>query len=378
MEQDNLDNIDRIRLCFFIGSLKIGGAQKHLVELINCLDRNIFDVFLVIGNNEDGFKEQLNLDPKYILCLELDKYYNLSGLKGLFVLTKYLKNNKIDILHSYLFECNIYSSIVHIFTPGIKFIMSIRNMNYTHGRLKIIATHYASVIANHVTVVCNKVGQYVVEREKINPNKITTLYNAVDNIIFTLPTNRLKNNDDGSISIVCVASLNYRKGQEYLLDAISLLLNQGRKIQLYLLGDGKNRKVLEELSIKLGISDIVTFAGYVKDVRESLGHMDIGVLSSFEEGMSNALLEYMAMGIPVVTTDVGGNREVNLDGVTGLVIPPRNSVVLANALDKLITDNNLRHNMGVNAKQRIMDEFSITKMKQEYTSFYLYKVISIK
>lgn len=368
----NIESNNRIRVCYFIGSLKIGGAQKHLVELINSLDRNKFDIYLVTGEERVGFGEQLDLDSSHLLCLGLDKYYDFNGIISLFTLIAFLKKNKINILHSYLFECNVYSAVVKIFRPTTKFIMSIRNMNYTHGPKKILLTRFASMIANYVTVVCDKVGEFVVNREKINPGKIVTLYNAVDNDIFYLHSKVHDNaENENNIIITCVASLNYRKGQEYLIKAIHSLIKRGRKIHLWLLGDGKNRDTLVKLTKELGLSGHVTFYGYVKNVREILTNVDIGVLSSFEEGMSNALLEYMAMGIPAVTTDVGGNREVNLDGVTGYVIPPRDIESLADALDKLVSNSNLRYEMGVKGRQRIKDEFSINNMKDKYTSFYL-------
>ncbi|MCF6281217.1 MAG: glycosyltransferase [Candidatus Polarisedimenticolaceae bacterium] len=365
--------MNSIRICYFIGSLKIGGAQKHLVELINCLDRDKFDLFLVLGKDEDGFNDLLNLNEHKILRLGLSKYYDLSGLKGIFKLIEFLKTNKINILHSYLFECNIYSSFASLFIPKMKFIMSIRNMNYTHGRSKVLSTYLASMQADYVTVVCDKVGDFVINREKINPNKLVTLYNAVDDNVFSLHKhNTIKNQD--TLNIVCVASLNFRKGHEYLIEAITILLNKDHNIQLYLLGDGKNRSNLEQFAASLGIAGNVSFAGYVTNVREHLLQMDIGVLSSFEEGMSNALLEYMAIGLPVVTTDVGGNREVNIDRVTGFVIPPKDSVAMAYALEQLITSDDLRHDMGIQANKRIAEYFSINNMKQNYTSFYLDRV----
>lgn len=341
---------ERTRICYFIGSLKYGGAQKHLVELINNLDEDIFEIFLVLGNEQNGFADQINLDNDHYLSLNINKYYGFDGIRKLFKFIKFIKYNRIDILHSYLFECNVYAAFVKVFMPGVRFIMSIRNMNYTHGKYKVLSTKMASLLANYVTVVCNKVGEYVIERERINPDKIITLYNAVDENIFSFVKNT---KSDKTIRIACVASLNYRKGQEYLLQAVQLLCQRTRDVHLYLIGDGKNRANLEKLANDLEISEHVTFTGYISNVRELLQDIDIGVLSSFEEGMSNALLEYMAMGIPSVTTDVGGNHEVNIDGETGFIVQPRSVNELAVAIDKLVVDDDLRNSMGSHAIDRI-------------------------
>ena len=227
-----------------------------------------------------------------------------------------------------------------------------------------------------MTAVSKRVADFVSSREKINKNKLIVIYNAV-NDSFISNENSLESfcNHENTVKIVCVASLNFRKGHEDLLEALKILLRKGRRLELHLLGDGKNRVNLENLIQNFELSHSVFIGGYISDVRRTLAGMDIGVLSSYEEGMSNALLEYMAMGLPVVTTDVGGNSEVNIAGVTGFLVPPRDPEAMARSLDKLITNPKLREEMGKMARNRIRKHFSIDKMRTTYTSFYLDKVL---
>lgn len=361
----------KVKICYFIGSLKFGGAQKHLVDLINNLDKNIFDVFLILGNDKGYFFDKLNIEKDHILHLNLRRYYDLSGLIGILKVVKYLWLNQIDIFHSYLFECNVYGAICRLFKPKMRYLISIRNMNYTYSSRKIVSLKIASWVSNYVTVVCKKVGEFVVEREKINPSKIKVLYNSVDHLAYSC--SKVKKNgfqSDGAINIACVASLNYRKGHDYLLKALNLILKENKYVMLHLFGDGKQRNELEVIAREIGVDKNVIFHGYVKDMADYLSGMDIFVLSSLEEGMSNALLEAMSAGLPSVTTDVGGNAEVNIDGKTGFVVPSKDDTKLADSILKLVRDEALRMEMANNAHKRVFSFFSIDSMMKKYVKFY--------
>ena len=367
----------KIHICYFIGSLKFGGAQKHIVDLINNLDDEIFEVFLVLANDSGYFLNKLNLDDDHILFLNLRRYYDLSGFIGIARIVRFVWRKKIEIFQSYLFECNVYGAICRLFKPQMKYVISIRNMNYTYTRQKIISLRIASWLSNYVTVVCKKVGGFIIEREKIKLSKIRVLYNSVDHFAYSRSINWTdRNNSNSAIHIVCVASLNYRKGHDYLLKAFSRVKKKADSVKLHLIGDGKRKNELELLAIELGIDQDVFFKGYVKDVVGYLRNMNIFVLSSLEEGMSNALLEAMAMGIPAVTTDVGGNSEVNIDGNTGFIVPSMDSIALEDALLKLIKDRTLRIKMGNNAQKRIVEHFSIDKMINNYMKFYCEEIMA--
>lgn len=366
--------MDRIRICYFIGSLKYGGAQKHLSDLINNLDRSDFEPFLVLANSHGHFLQGLKLDQDHILDLKLKRFYDWTGLCGLLKILKFITRNKIQIFQSYLFECNVYGALTKIFVPKLRYIMSIRNMNIKHKFERVVAIRIASWLSNYVTVVSRRVGEFVITREKINPKKIYTLYNSVDYGEYALSDRRVRN-EKKFIDIGCVASLNFRKGHDYLFRALVIILEKNSSVRLHLLGDGKRRGELECLAQQLNIGDKILFRGYIPNVKEYLGDMDIFVLPSLEEGMSNALLEAMAIGLPSVTTDVGGNREVNEDGDTGFVVPPKDAIGLADALNKLILDTNLRNRMGSRAKVRIRNKFSLHNMINEYTTFYLSRVM---
>ena len=137
-----------------------------------------------------------------------------------------------------------------------------------------------------------------------------------------------------------------------------------------LVGDGPLRSYLENLSQELGLASKAIFFGEQRDVGTYLSAFDIAVLTSEAEGCSNYLLEAMALGKPVVATDVGGNREVVQHSETGLLIPPGNAEALAKAIIALLQDPEAARAMGQRGRDRVVTQFSVESMVQQYQDIY--------
>jgi glycosyltransferase involved in cell wall biosynthesis len=159
-----------------------------------------------------------------------------------------------------------------------------------------------------------------------------------------------------------VGRLHPQKDFATLLAAIAQVRKRIPTVRLLLVGDGELRDELESQSRSLGLSEIVTFAGSRTDVPEILAAVDVFTLSSLWEGMSNAALEAMAAGLPVVATAVGGTPEVVVDEVTGLLVPPHDPTSLAGALTTLLREPALRRRMGQAGRERVQEQFSVERM----------------
>jgi len=170
---------------------------------------------------------------------------------------------------------------------------------------------------------------------------------------------------DGPI-IAYVGHLAAGKGIYSLLDAASRLRSGNANVRYLLVGDGKDSERLKRLAEAKGLERQFVFIGRVADVAAPLAAADIYVLPSLSEGLSRALLEAMAMGLPPVATDVSGTRDVIPDESYGLVVPPSDPVALADALGKLVTDPDLRREMGGRARRRVLEHFSAERMALEY------------
>jgi glycosyltransferase involved in cell wall biosynthesis len=153
--------------------------------------------------------------------------------------------------------------------------------------------------------------------------------------------------------------LNRMKGVEYFLDAASVLARRFPDVCFLVVGDGGIKGELEEQARGLRLGQRIVFTGFRSDVPDLLSEAAISVLPSLSEGTSNTLLESMAAGIPVVATRVGGNPEVIEDGVSGLLVPPRDSTALAAVIGRLLEDEELALGLGQAGIRRVAELFSI-------------------
>jgi glycosyltransferase involved in cell wall biosynthesis len=158
----------------------------------------------------------------------------------------------------------------------------------------------------------------------------------------------------------------YQKGLDLLLNALSSL--KDKKWHLTIVGDGPYREELQSLAHEMGIDDCVTFAGWVEKDRilHYYQKATLFVFPSRHEGMPNSVLEAMAMGLPVVASDIAGNRELVQDEKTGFLHPSRDIQRLAGALAALIDDQNLRKEMGKRSRKRIEEQFTWKQTAQKY------------
>jgi glycosyltransferase involved in cell wall biosynthesis len=183
-------------------------------------------------------------------------------------------------------------------------------------------------------------------------------------------------NIDHSTKVITVlAHVEYRKGVDTLLEAVSLIRWEYPKIKVLVVGGGAYRHVVERKAIKKGLGAEVVFTGFRTDVADILAVTDVVVSPSYLEGCSNALLEGMAAGKPVVGTAVGGTPEIIEHYVNGLLVPPRNSRLLAEAVLEIITNPQLAAKMGEIGRKIVRERFSVDRMIDETLRVYQ-KVLS--
>jgi glycosyltransferase involved in cell wall biosynthesis len=169
----------------------------------------------------------------------------------------------------------------------------------------------------------------------------------------------------GTPVVAGVGRLTSQKGFDVLIRAMALVREKMSGTRLVLVGEGGQRRSLEELARSERLTDTVVFAGYRTDVREILSAVDVYALSSMNEGMANTLLEAMSVGAPIVATDVSGSREAVRDGVDGLVVAPSDPSALADGILTLLQDRELSARLGASARQRAVECFGRDRMASE-------------
>jgi glycosyltransferase involved in cell wall biosynthesis len=162
-------------------------------------------------------------------------------------------------------------------------------------------------------------------------------------------------------TLFCAARLSPEKGHSVTLNALKLLLDRGHGLNLRLAGDGPSKGYLQKLAQELKISHRVHFLGYLteEDVIRELEACDLFVLSSFVEGVPVSAMEAMAIGVPVIATNVAGTSELIEDGLTGLLVRPSDSGALADAIARMIGDHSFRILTAENGRKKVSEEFDI-------------------
>jgi glycosyltransferase involved in cell wall biosynthesis len=167
-----------------------------------------------------------------------------------------------------------------------------------------------------------------------------------------------------------VANLRPVKNIDGLMRAARLVIDRSPDVVFEVAGDGEQRAELERLHAELRLGERFILRGSVSDVPGFLRSVDVAVLPSHSEGMSNALLEYMAAGRAVVATAVGATPELVHDGETGLLVPPGNETALADATGRLIADAGLSQRLGAAARRQVEIDYSRDAMRRRFERFY--------
>jgi glycosyltransferase involved in cell wall biosynthesis len=168
----------------------------------------------------------------------------------------------------------------------------------------------------------------------------------------------------------CVGVLSPDKGQEWLIRALAELRKKFPSAKLLLAGDGPCRQRLQRLAQEVGIADAVIFAGFISDVENAYAALDVFLLPSFFEALSNALMSAMAYAIPSIAFNLGGPAEIIEDSKSGLLVEPGNVEALRSAISKILDDAALASSVGENGRRRIEQDFSAAKMVGEMLRVY--------
>ena len=210
-------------------------------------------------------------------------------------------------------------------------------------------------------VTLNEAKKYGLDAEKSR-----VIRPAIDPDFFTSIDD--KNSDTLLLRIISIGSLIWRKGYTDALIAIRRLVDKGISIQYEIIGDGEDYQAILFSIQDMELQDYVTLHGKLsaEEIRDRLQRSDVFLLTSLSEGISNAALEAMSCGLPVVTTESGGMREAVTDGVEGLVVPIMDPDAVANALETLRSDPELRKKMGDAARLRILRDFTLAQQINQF------------
>ncbi len=276
---------------------------------------------------------------------------------------KIISTEKPDVLITYLIHAAIFGRIFGKVFGIPKIICMIRSQlrKKRHGFYFLIEKSTQSLVDYFIS---NSVSLKNFYKEKLGipEKKLRVVYSPID----TDDNSSLAQfNKEDYFIVGTVGRIAKEKRQQDIIRAIKLLRDGGCKIKLIVIGDGPEKKHLQDLTKKLELNNEIIFKGEQKEVYFWYKTFDVFVLASNYEGMSNALLEAMSIGLPVITTDIPENQEIIKDGETGLLVPVHNPKIIAEKIKLIMENQELRNRLSVNSKKFISDNFSLASFLEK-------------
>lgn len=347
-------------------------AEKQIFELAKGLNKDEYHVTIACLQDIDkATRELIESAGCHLKLFPVRRIYGISGIRQGFRFFEFLKKEKVSIVQTHYFGSDIWGAWIAQ-NAGVKVIISNRrDMGFWRKGYHIRAYHWVNQWVTKIVANAQSIRNYVKATEDIPRRDIEVIYNGVH-----LPDQRKINAPfdfsikPGSLVIMHVANLKPVKGHRFLLEAIKPIVVQYPHVHLFLIGEDLMNGDLQRFVNRLQISNNVRFLGKRQDVDQLLRLADICILPSLSEGMSNAILEYMAAGKPVVASNVGGTPELVDDQVTGFLFNKGNSNQFKEVLVRLINDKSLRESMGAAGRKKVEEQFSMQGMIKHYKNFY--------
>lgn len=369
---------NKIKIAYFIDFLATssgsGGTERQLFDLINQLDKNKFEPFLFCLQEH----AQTNLWTDLKCEKHLLNIYSIFSIKTIIKLldiVKFLKINKIDIVHTFFFDSIFLGIISSKFAKIKNTISTRRDLGFWYNRKLILILYFINKITKKILVNSQSIKHTVSKIEKIDHKKIDVIHNGIDlakiSEIFPIDLYKKYKINKGSTIIGIVANLNrVVKRVDLLIKAARIVIDKYNNSIFVVIGGGKLKHDLVQLAKNLKVENKIIFCGHQESAIPYIKAFSIGVLTSDSEGFPNSILEYMASGIPVISTNVGGVKELIENRKTGLLFDNNNHEQLASCIIELIENKKLYNNLNENAKNIIKTKYSWEVMINEYEKYY--------
>lgn len=363
-----------------IGSFHQGGSERQAVQLTRLLRRDkTYNVRLAALNSEGVLKPEVeSLGLTDIPEFKLNSFYDLNFFKQLRKCARFIKENNFEIVHAHDFYTNVFG-IAAARLANVK--LKIASKRETFGmrtNAQNLVEKRVFNFADRIVVNSEAVKNYLIA-EKIRAEKIRVIYNGLD--LQRLEPQKFARREicetlglplEGRLKFVTlVANLRHTvKNQPMFLRTAKRVAEKIPESHFVLAGEGALKTDLKNFARELNVADRTHFIGRCTRVPELLSISSVGVLTSFAEGFSNSLLEYMAAGLPVVATNVGGAAEAIIENETGFLIESDDDAAMANRLIELLENEAKIAGFGEKGRQTVKEKFSLETQLEKTLELY--------
>jgi L-malate glycosyltransferase len=348
----------------------LGGGERVALRLAKLLPQYGYKVSILTLGVERESSVLTEPAPCPIYLLPLKKTYDLEAWAAARELKRFLREQRVVLVQTFFESSDLWTGPVAKLMAKAKLIWSRRDMGILRGRKHQVAYRMMRRLPDRVFAVSEQVRRHAIEVDGVPAERVETLYSGLDLGSWRA---RAQGAPSAEPLIVTVGNLRRVKGHDVLVRAAAEVLREFPTARFRIAGDVLEPEYAAELHAlvrELGIEERFEFAGGVKDLLGFLGEADVFVLPSRSEGFSNAIIEAMAAGLPVVATDVGGNAEAVVEGVTGRIVRPESVEELASAMRGVLAEPERAREMGRAGRQRVLERFTTEAMMRQLVAAY--------
>lgn len=357
-----------------------GGTERHLSYLVSSLDHTRFKCHVVIFNYQpNALVEKARAQGIEIVHLPVARYYTPNALVQGIKLLRFIRARRIDVVQTFHYKSDIYGAVIARMAGVKRIVSSKRDAADYKGAFRFFMHKLVRPITRKYIAVSEVVAQVIRNKEKVKAEKISVIYNGVDLSNYSVPDAQTKAQAKSAMGfapddfvIGMSAWFRPEKDHQLLVDAYLEVSESAPNAKLAFVGGGPLFEHFRQWIAERKLERRIKLVGAVDDVRTYLRAFDVACLvPKINEGFSNSILEKMATGLPVIVTDVGGNKEAVAQGMNGYVIAPADRQQLVQHLLTLYRDNELRARMSGASRERVEQLFSLQEMIRRHASLYV-------
>ena len=359
-------------IVFFIPDLERGGPELRLLNFAKYFPKSL-SIHIYVMSEDLLLFDQFVTSGVNIRVEPIKKIY--FSLRKILKIRRYINENNIRIMNSFELKGFLISLFIRLISPK-KTLVVYHNVNSLSDFSKRQKKFVLPTIRFADEVICNS----FFSKKQLEPwypsNRMHVIHNGVDTRYFRRPFESCRDlkkslgirEDD--IVLGTIANFRKQKNYPFLISAFELLGLRNNHLKLLCVGGGRHLNEIRRMVSELGLKDRVILTGYSEMIKEYLSIMNIFTLVSLYEGLPNSVMEAMGMGLPVVTSDVGGCPELISHMYNGILFRANDREEFIQAIEMLTLNKRLAYKLGENARLTVQNKFSLDSMVHNYLNFF--------
>jgi glycosyltransferase involved in cell wall biosynthesis len=372
----------KIKILHVITHLPIGGAQDNTLYTVELLDKEKYDISLCCNLDGELVErakkiEAIKLFDIPFLCREVSPYRDIRAFLSLY---KLFKEEDFTIIHTHSSKAGLLARLAAVLNKTPIVIHTIHGFafnDFMNGLKKNFFIYLEKLLAKWTDVlitVSNLNKKKIIDLNIAHENKIKNIYSGIDLSLFTNKRNdefrKELNLENDHLLLGSVGRLSNQKDPITMIEAFGIISKPFPNAHLALVGDGELKgKILEKID-QLKLNDRIHLTGNKNNPWSVYHSMDLFIMSSIYEGLGRSITEALSCGVPVVCTDVEGVPEIVRDNITGILVRPKDSNKLADAIIRTLNDMETAKKMAEEGRRFVNDNFDVNKMVNDIDSLY--------